>query len=589
MTKIKYLRTALLLVLTIIVSSFAAADNVYVLSGYLESGTLLFDGAFSLGDITQYEEDVEAGSQYSAVFYDGLTQLKEFYFETSDMFDPLEVFQFSVEIPSATERIVFNNYGNSIYEYNINPTPPVVTNIQIQENSGEFYITWTGSAQALEYSLYTSLNDGPFEILTTGLHEPSFTISEGTLAAGQQKMKVVASDGFNTGEAISDYVPVPNNEPFVFITYPNDNSAFSNFSSTFFTGWVYDTEDGEITDTLVWTSNIDGILSNDYFFEYNLTVGTHTITLEANDGQLTSYDSIIINITNATTPDINIQNIEFYPENPIQDDNVTIIATVHNIITGADFEYAFYNGDPNNGGTLIFESFAYAYENALTEIYGFWPNVVEGTHDIYLVISNATPKELDEMNNIASNTIQISLPDCNIADTNSDGFVGGADITRVLAYWGQFCDCSGLWCNGADTDQNGLVGGNDYTNALTYWGHSTGPCLAKDLTCPPPPELLSEITVMVADEVEASPSDSDEDSVNDELDRCPDTENTADVDANGCSAKQFCEAIEVPSKQEREPCWQADWLDNEDKPKDCKVMRNKKTNKRRCTNKKKAD
>ena len=57
------------------------------------------------------------------------------------------------------------------------------------------------------------------------------------------------------------------------------------------------------------------------------------------------------------------------------------------------------------------------------------------------------------------------------SDVNQDGFVDGADLTHVLAYWGP-CSCfeTGNGVCHADINKDGTVDGADITNILAAWG-----------------------------------------------------------------------------------------------------------------------
>ena len=60
-------------------------------------------------------------------------------------------------------------------------------------------------------------------------------------------------------------------------------------------------------------------------------------------------------------------------------------------------------------------------------------------------------------------------------DVTRDGFVGGADLTEILTYWGM----SGVSWDDGDVEPypngDGFIGGGDYTEVLTYWGTGTPP------------------------------------------------------------------------------------------------------------------
>jgi len=76
-------------------------------------------------------------------------------------------------------------------------------------------------------------------------------------------------------------------KPVVTITSPTDGASFEYGADIDFAGSATDSKDGELTGAaLVWTSDIDGqIGTGTVFTEYDLSPGTHTITLTATNSQ----------------------------------------------------------------------------------------------------------------------------------------------------------------------------------------------------------------------------------------------------------------------------------------------------------------
>ncbi len=110
--------------------------------------------------------------------------------------------------------------------------------------------------------------------------------------------------GFGLVDADEAAVPSGpvNNSPDVFITSPNDNSTFDSEATISFEGTANDTNDGDLTASLVWTSSINGqIGTGGNFSSATLSDGNHTITATVSDsGGATGSDSI--SITVGTTP-----------------------------------------------------------------------------------------------------------------------------------------------------------------------------------------------------------------------------------------------------------------------------------------------
>jgi hypothetical protein len=76
-----------------------------------------------------------------------------------------------------------------------------------------------------------------------------------------------------------------NTAPVVIVTAPADGSSAVEGTSVSFAGTAIDAEDGDLTASLAWTSDLDGpIGAGGSFSALGLQVGTHTITASVTDG-----------------------------------------------------------------------------------------------------------------------------------------------------------------------------------------------------------------------------------------------------------------------------------------------------------------
>ena len=165
-------------------------------------------------------------------------------------------------------------------------------------------ITFTGSGSDTEdgdvtVSLaWVSSLDG--EIGTGG------AFSRDDLSVGGHTITVTATDSGNlTGsDEITITIVAPSTPPTVAITAPADGATFVEGDSIAFTGSASDAEDGDVTASLAWVSDIDGAIgSGATFSKSNLSAGTHTITATATDsGALTGADQITITVNPNTPP-----------------------------------------------------------------------------------------------------------------------------------------------------------------------------------------------------------------------------------------------------------------------------------------------
>ncbi|WP_105188923.1 S8 family serine peptidase [Pseudoalteromonas sp. T1lg48] len=129
-------------------------------------------------------------------------------------------------------------------------------------------------------------------------------------AFGEWKLKVVDEVAGDTG-AINSWslkltgAPSAGTDfaPNVQIATPANQGAFLNGETISFSASSNDTEDGDLTAGIVWTSSIDGVIGNGTSFtKSDLSVGDHVITASSTDsaGQ-TSTETVELSVANANT------------------------------------------------------------------------------------------------------------------------------------------------------------------------------------------------------------------------------------------------------------------------------------------------
>lgn len=137
------------------------------------------------------------------------------------------------------------------------------------------------------YNLYDQVkNTGNFDWIDDsgdGIKEPLLDIGNTTLF----NPVLVAGSGGGGG----------NTAPEVVISSPDNGATFESGVTISFVGTATDTEDGDLTSSLVWTSSIAGQIGTGGSFSVVLSDGSHTITASATDtGALTSSDSVTITV-----------------------------------------------------------------------------------------------------------------------------------------------------------------------------------------------------------------------------------------------------------------------------------------------------
>ena len=95
---------------------------------------------------------------------------------------------------------------------------------------------------------------------------------------------------------------IVNDAPVVTILQPANDASFDSGIAIDFEGTANDTEDGDLTASLVWTSDLDGQIGSGGSFSTTLSDGNHVITVEVTDSNGES-GSDSVNITVGTQSD----------------------------------------------------------------------------------------------------------------------------------------------------------------------------------------------------------------------------------------------------------------------------------------------
>ncbi len=92
-----------------------------------------------------------------------------------------------------------------------------------------------------------------------------------------------------------------NNPPTVTIASPANGASFTSGSAINFSGSASDSEDGNLTTSLSWTSSVDGNIGIGGSFSATLSAGTHTITASVTDSGGKAGSSSVTITVNAST------------------------------------------------------------------------------------------------------------------------------------------------------------------------------------------------------------------------------------------------------------------------------------------------
>jgi hypothetical protein len=126
------------------------------------------------------------------------------------------------------------------------------------------------------------------------------SFSRSDLSVGVHTITATATDsgGLTGSGQVSITINPANTAPAVTISAPADSVTFTAGETINFSGTAGDVEDGDVTASLSWVSNIDGTIgSGGSFSRANLSVGVHTITASVSDsGGLTGSDQVSITV-----------------------------------------------------------------------------------------------------------------------------------------------------------------------------------------------------------------------------------------------------------------------------------------------------
>ncbi len=135
--------------------------------------------------------------------------------------------------------------------------------------------------------LYSRDGGGVFTALRVGLTGNSIVIPVDELGGTTQgKVRVVVSDGVNTGQADSaGLFSVPNQTPVAYITSPANGAVYGFGQTVMLQGNAVDAEDTPLpASAFAWSSDLDGSLGTGPILDVDaLRVGTHVLTLQVTD------------------------------------------------------------------------------------------------------------------------------------------------------------------------------------------------------------------------------------------------------------------------------------------------------------------
>jgi len=175
-----------------------------------------------------------------------------------------------------------------------------------------------------------------------------------TLSEGSHTITASVTDSHLNSGSASISISVVNDSPTVIITSPADVSTFDSGATILFEGTASDTEDGDLTASLAWSSDLDGSIGIvGGSFSTILSDGVHTITAAVTDsGEKTGSTTISITVGDAPTiaTTVSVDSIMYTTHGGKDgskhlDITITIINDFTNTVSGASVSITLKNID----------------------------------------------------------------------------------------------------------------------------------------------------------------------------------------------------------------------------------------------------
>jgi hypothetical protein len=283
-------------------ASGVVASSVGVLGDAMVVSGLLFpDGTAELNPILRAttEIDPETLGDYTIEVRDASDSVL-----TTRSFDPhaddegsAAAFAVSLPYDAAAHHVALINGDAEVVSVESTPASPTVT--ITSPNGGETLsgssarVEWTASdtdGDALTFAVQYSSDSGTtWETLSLDVRDDFFDVDLADIPGSDQALiRVLASDGFNTGVDVADApFTTPRHAPHLSADGVTDYGVAVAGDLVFLEAFANDLEDGPIEgDAIGWSSSVDGPLGNGNTIELDvsgLTPGLHEISVKATD------------------------------------------------------------------------------------------------------------------------------------------------------------------------------------------------------------------------------------------------------------------------------------------------------------------
>lgn len=199
--------------------------------------------------------------------------------------------------------------GDVLWSYDISDNAPTVSNVQLvgapSPVTGEVTLQWTAvdaDGDSMTYDVLYSTDDGAtWKMVQLGLTSTNTEIDTAVLGGSSQaRFKVIANDGLNQGEGMSNAFIMQDKAPVVTVLSPHDGAEYVYGQEVYFSAEVLDYQDGSLAGgDIVWRDQTNFIVGvGTEFSQDNLLIGENIITVTAtnSDGLFTEVTfSIFVN------------------------------------------------------------------------------------------------------------------------------------------------------------------------------------------------------------------------------------------------------------------------------------------------------
>lgn len=296
----------------VIIGSISQDDKVNVFESYLAPRDLL--------PSSEYPKE----SEYTIAFLDSTgasldENLFTVSFESPDL--PLTLLSTSFTVvcpfPNGAQSVEIRHSGKVLIHLEKSHNAPTISNLRIlkaEDSKSDIIIEWEASdpdGDDLTFSLSYSIDKGKsFIPIEGGIKKPKLTLSTLDLAGSENaSIKLTASDGFYTSEAISEPFFLPTKPPVATILWPkSEDSNFGSDETLLLRGIGLDPQDGILKgENLEWfLKDPEGERmlgkGDEVTIKKPLPAGNHTIRLVVTDKEGNTGDDervIVIGHKNA--------------------------------------------------------------------------------------------------------------------------------------------------------------------------------------------------------------------------------------------------------------------------------------------------